>query len=146
MSSAVFDELQLLLGASKSVLVALTGRPQLAKVSTSEKSRFSMALSRRGSVLSVEDTHRLILAIRDVGFQLHDQDDLLDELAALLFSVPAAAEEKVGNFADKKQRQDLQNYEILLFFLDRIRLARPRSWKSGTSPQTPPQAWPEKSK
>ena len=94
MSSAVVDELQLLLGTSESVLVALTGRPQLAKVSTSEKKRFNATLERRGSVLPVDGIHALILTVRDAGFQEKDRDDLLDELAALLFNRPAAAEEK----------------------------------------------------
>ena len=92
------------------------------KVSASEKRRISAALGRGGSKLRVEDVHALISSAHDAGFQAQDRDEILDELASLLFGGGgdgggggAAIEE--GCPDPKKARTELQNYETLPHFL-----------------------------
>lgn len=96
------------LGACKSILSALKGRPGHGKVSAAERCRLQSSL--RMVALGSLDLARIIEASQSAGFAAEDEDLLLDTLAqAAAHGAPAPLE--------KHARSSMQNFEELVHFL-----------------------------
>ena len=96
------------LGACKSILSALRGRPGHGKVSSAERHRLQSSL--RMVALGSLDLDRMAEGVFCAGFQPDDE-------AALLDAIPEGAGQAVQAPLAKAGRSSMQNYEQLAIYL-----------------------------